>query len=114
MDPTLTITYPVYVIDALCTFCAQGSYSWLLLSCFASKNWWADFGLILALVGSQRKWSCEFHFWSFTFGVSRDIAVSTAISYGLERSKGRSSSPGRVKNFLHVVQTGSGAHLASY
>jgi hypothetical protein len=25
-----------------------------------------------------------------------------------------SSSPGRVKNFLHAVQTGSGAHPASY
>jgi hypothetical protein len=27
---------------------------------------------------------------------------------------GWSSSPGRVKNFLHVVQTGSGVHPASY
>jgi hypothetical protein len=28
--------------------------------------------------------------------------------------RGRSSSPGRVKNFLHVVQTGSGVHPTSY
>jgi hypothetical protein len=28
--------------------------------------------------------------------------------------RGRSSSPGRVKNFLHVAQTGSGLHPASY
>jgi hypothetical protein len=28
--------------------------------------------------------------------------------------RGRSSSPGRVKNFLHVVQTGSGAHSDSF
>jgi hypothetical protein len=32
------------------------------------------------------------------------------------RPRGRSSSPGRSKNFsfLHVVQTGSGAHPVSY
>jgi hypothetical protein len=30
------------------------------------------------------------------------------------RPRGRNSSPGRVKSFLHVVQTGSGAHKASY
>jgi hypothetical protein len=30
------------------------------------------------------------------------------------RPRGRGSSPGRVKNFLHVVQTGSGADPASY
>jgi hypothetical protein len=30
------------------------------------------------------------------------------------RSKGQSSSPGRVKNFLHVVQTGPGVHPISY
>jgi hypothetical protein len=31
------------------------------------------------------------------------------------RPRGRSSSPGRVKNsLLHVIQTGSGAHPASY
>jgi hypothetical protein len=27
------------------------------------------------------------------------------------RPRGQSSCPGRVKNFLHVVQTGSGVHL---
>jgi hypothetical protein len=30
------------------------------------------------------------------------------------RPRGRSSSAGRVKNFLYVVQTSSGGHLASY
>jgi hypothetical protein len=30
------------------------------------------------------------------------------------RPRGRSSSPGSVKNFLQVVQTGSGAHPVSY
>jgi hypothetical protein len=30
------------------------------------------------------------------------------------RPRGRSSSPGRIKNFLQVVQTGSGDHPASY
>jgi hypothetical protein len=30
------------------------------------------------------------------------------------RPKGRISSPGRVKNFLHVIQTGSGVHPTSY
>jgi hypothetical protein len=30
------------------------------------------------------------------------------------RQRGRSSSPRGVKNFLHVVQTGSEAHPASY
>jgi hypothetical protein len=30
------------------------------------------------------------------------------------RPRGRSSSLGRVKNFLHVVQTGSGVHPTSY
>jgi hypothetical protein len=29
-------------------------------------------------------------------------------------TRGRISSPGSVNNFLHVVQTGSGAHRASY
>jgi hypothetical protein len=33
---------------------------------------------------------------------------------GAGRPRGRSSSPGRVKNFLRVIQTGSGAHPASY
>jgi hypothetical protein len=30
------------------------------------------------------------------------------------RRRGLSSSPVKVKNFLHIVQTGSGAHTASY
>jgi hypothetical protein len=30
------------------------------------------------------------------------------------RPRSRSSSPGKVKSFLHVVQTGSGVHPASY
>jgi hypothetical protein len=30
------------------------------------------------------------------------------------RLRGRSSSPGSVKNFLHVVQTGSDVHPTSY
>jgi hypothetical protein len=30
------------------------------------------------------------------------------------RPRSRSSSPGRFKNLLHVVQAGSGAHPASY
>jgi hypothetical protein len=30
------------------------------------------------------------------------------------RHRSRSSSPGKVKNLLHVVQTGSGAHPTSY
>jgi hypothetical protein len=47
---------------------------------------------------------------------SRDSVVGTATGDGLRagRPRGRSSSPGRVKNFLHVVQTGPGARPASY
>jgi hypothetical protein len=30
------------------------------------------------------------------------------------KPRGRSSSPGRIKNVLHVVQTDSGAHPTSY
>jgi hypothetical protein len=36
-----------------------------------------------------------------------------ATGYGLDKT-GRGSSPGRIKNFLPVVQTGSGAHPASF
>jgi hypothetical protein len=43
-----------------------------------------------------------------------DSAVSMATGYGLDDRGGRSSSPGRVKNFLSVTQTASGAHPASY
>jgi hypothetical protein len=40
--------------------------------------------------------------------------VGIATSYGLEQMRGRSSSPDRVKNFLHVDETGSGVHPTSY
>jgi hypothetical protein len=45
--------------------------------------------------------------------MSRDNAVGIRLATGWT-TEGRSSSPGSVKNFLHVVQTGSGAHPASY
>jgi hypothetical protein len=45
---------------------------------------------------------------------SRDSVVGIATGYWLDNRGGQSSSPGRVKNFLHVVQTGSGANPASY
>jgi hypothetical protein len=38
---------------------------------------------------------------------TRDAAV------GARRARGRSSSPGRFKNFIHVVQIGSGVHPTS-
>jgi hypothetical protein len=40
----------------------------------------------------------------------RDSAVGIATDYGLDDRGG----PSRVKNFLHVVQTGSGAHPTYY
>jgi hypothetical protein len=43
-----------------------------------------------------------------------DSTVGVATGYGLDDRGGRSSSPGRGKNFLHVIQTGCGAHSASY
>jgi hypothetical protein len=43
----------------------------------------------------------------------RDSVVGIATGYGLDDS-GRSSSPGKVKNFLRVIQTGSGAHPVSH
>jgi hypothetical protein len=43
---------------------------------------------------------------------SWDSAVSVATGYGLGDG-GRSSRPGRVKNILHVAQTGSGVHPTS-
>jgi hypothetical protein len=46
---------------------------------------------------------------------SWDSAVGgIAAGYGLVDRGGQISSLGKVKNFLHVVQTGSGAHPASY
>jgi hypothetical protein len=44
----------------------------------------------------------------------RDSSVSIATGYGLDDQGGGSSSPERVKNFLHIVQTGSGVHPTSY
>jgi hypothetical protein len=38
---------------------------------------------------------------------SRDSVVCIANAYGLEDRRGRISSPGSVKSFLHVIQTGS-------
>jgi hypothetical protein len=45
---------------------------------------------------------------------SRDSVVGIATGYGLDDRVVDISSPGRVKNFLHVVQTGSGVHPTSY
>jgi hypothetical protein len=47
---------------------------------------------------------------------SWDSVVGIATAYGLERPRGRSLSPGKVKNFHFsiFVQTGSGVHPASY
>jgi hypothetical protein len=47
---------------------------------------------------------------------SQDSSVGIATGYGLDYQGGRSSSPGRVKQFslLHIVQTGSGVHPTSY
>jgi hypothetical protein len=47
----------------------------------------------------------------FSRGVKRPGPEADHLS---PRPRGRSSSPGRVKNFLQVVQTGSGAHPTSY
>jgi hypothetical protein len=44
---------------------------------------------------------------------SRDSSVGIATGYGMDDRGDRSSSPSRVKNFLHVVQTGSGVHPTS-
>jgi hypothetical protein len=46
--------------------------------------------------------------------VSWDNAVGIATGYGLDDPRGWSSSPGSVRNFLHVVQTGPWPHPASY
>jgi hypothetical protein len=42
------------------------------------------------------------------------FVVGIATGYGLDDRGVGVPSPGRVKNFLHSVQTGSGAHPASY
>jgi hypothetical protein len=44
---------------------------------------------------------------------SRDSAVDSDWLQ-VRRKRGRSSSPGTVKSFLHVVETGSGANPACY
>jgi hypothetical protein len=46
--------------------------------------------------------------------MSRDSIVGIATSYGLGSPRNRSLSSGGVKNFLHIIQTGSGAHPATY
>jgi hypothetical protein len=43
-----------------------------------------------------------------------NVRENTYICQTSGRPNGRSSSPGRGKNFLHIVQTGSLAHPASY
>jgi hypothetical protein len=45
---------------------------------------------------------------------SRDSSVGIATGYELDSKRIRSSSPGRIKNFFHFVETGSGAHRASF
>jgi hypothetical protein len=46
--------------------------------------------------------------------ISFNSAVGIAAGYRLDERECQSSSPGRVKNFLYSVQTGSGAHPASH
>jgi hypothetical protein len=54
----------------------------------------------------------------FTFSVIRQVESGQRSRFSdclwALWSMVRSSNPGRFKNFLHVVQTGSGAHRASY
>jgi hypothetical protein len=45
---------------------------------------------------------------------SRDSVVGIATCYGLDDRGAGVLSPGRVKNFLHFVQTGSGFYTTSY
>jgi hypothetical protein len=47
-------------------------------------------------------------------GWCRNSSVGITTGYGLDDKRGRSSSPCRVNNFLHVVQTGSGVYPTSY
>jgi hypothetical protein len=54
--------------------------------------------------------SCTFH-----VSMSRDSAVGVVIGYGLDDQGVRVQDPERPKILtLHIVQTGSGAHPASY
>jgi hypothetical protein len=62
---------------------------------------------------------CSIDLVSFSYVVerkigSRDSSVGTATEYGLDDLTARSSSPGKGKSFLHVVQTGSEGYPASY
>jgi hypothetical protein len=50
-----------------------------------SSNYWPDVGEFYVMYTSQR---------------SRDSAVGIATGYGLDNKRGRSSSPGGMKNFL--------------
>jgi hypothetical protein len=59
--------------------------------------------------GSVRKLPCDK---SVYFEISFYGRYSDWLRAG--RPRGRSSSPDKVKNFLHVVQTGSGVHPTSY
>jgi hypothetical protein len=89
----------------------------LLVFCsLSSDTWWFELDVIVL-----RSW-CRFHINHilaistklFAEWRSRDSAVGISTGYELDDKRGRSSSHGRVKNFLHVVQTGSMAHPASY
>jgi hypothetical protein len=53
---------------------------------------------------------------SYTFRMSRDSSVDIALGYGLDDRSSRVRLPAGAGNFslLHRVQTGSGAHPASY
>jgi hypothetical protein len=56
---------------------------------------------------------CCFQYLYCIFTVAPKTRASR-YSVWLLAPRGRNSSPGRLKNFLHVVKTGSGAHSASY
>jgi hypothetical protein len=49
-----------------------------------------------------------------TYSDCQDSVVGVATGYGLDGQGVGVPSPARVKNFLHVVQTGSGVHQTSY
>jgi hypothetical protein len=70
----------------------------------------SDFLLISAINDNQFQ-LCTLnrkdHIWNFEYS-----RYSNWLWAGWQR--GCSSSPGRIKNFLHVIQTRSGAHPASY
>jgi hypothetical protein len=48
------------------------------------------------------------------YGSSSKRSPDSAVGIANGQLRGRSSSPGMVKNFLHAVNTCSGAHPASY